>query len=92
MYFVEASAPSDGLLLLVDRGNVLAHALGADLHVAHRVVAIGLGIALPHLDGMGHQLAHGRLEVVVADDATGDAGRAGADRALVDNENVLARA
>src|SRR5712692_2075043 len=41
---------------------------------------------------MRHQLAHRGLEVVVADDAAGDAGRAGSDIALVDDEDVLAAA
>ena len=54
------------------------------------MIAEGFRVALPHLDGVGHQLAHGRLEVIVADDATRDARGAGADRALVDDDNVFA--
>ena len=75
----EGGRIADGLLLLVDGGNALAHDLGADLHVADRVIVIGLGIALPDGDRMRHQLAHRRLEVVVADDAAGDARGAGRD-------------
>jgi hypothetical protein len=41
---------------------------------------------------MRHQFAHGRLIVVVADHAAGDAGGTRRDRRLVDNEYVLARA
>ena len=83
---------ADRLLLLVDRGDVVAHAFGADLHVAHGMIGVGLGVALPHLDGVGHQLAHGRLEIIVADDAAGDARGACRDRRLVDHEDVGARA
>src|SRR3546814_17499946 len=39
-----------------------------------------------------HGLAHGRLEVVVAHDAAGDAAGPGGDAALVDDEDVLAAA
>ena len=65
---------ADRLLLLVDRADLLVHAFGADLHVADRVVAQGLGMLLPDLDAVRHQLAHRRLIVVVADDTAGDAG------------------
>ena len=56
------------------------------------MIAVGLGIALPHVDRVGHQLAHGGLEVIVADDAAGDARGAGRDRGLVHHQNVGARA
>ena len=69
---------SDRLLLLVDRGHVVTHLGVGDLEVADGVVLERLGVRLPHLDGVGHELAHGRLEVVVADHAAGDAGRSGA--------------
>jgi hypothetical protein len=39
-----------------------------------------------------HELAHRRLEVVVADDTAGDAGRPGAHAALVEDDDVLATA
>jgi hypothetical protein len=68
------------------------HDLRADLHVADRVIGIGLGIAFPDLDRMRHQLAHGRLKVVVADHPAGDAGRSGSDCGLVDHQHVTARA
>ena len=38
---------ADRLLLLVDAGDTLMHHFRADLHVADRVIAEGLGIALP---------------------------------------------
>ena len=61
------------------------HAFRADLHVADGMIGVGLGVALPHLDGMGHQLAHGGLEIIVADDAAGDAGSTAGDRRFVDD-------
>ena len=79
---------ADRPLLLGDLGDIGMHALGADLHVAYGMVVIGLGIALPGLHAGRHQLAHRRLEVVVADDAAGDAGGAGRDVALVHNRDV----
>ena len=78
---------ADRLLLLVDRADLRVHHLGADLHVADGVVAVGLGIALPDRYRMRHQLAHRRLVVVVADDAAGDAGRARADAGLVEHHD-----
>src|SRR3546814_7790838 len=66
--------------------------LRTDLHVADGMIAKGLGVALPHRHGVGHELAHGRLEVVVAHDAAGDAAGPGGDAALVDDEDVLAAA
>ena len=41
---------------------------------------------------MRHQLAHRRLEVVVADHPAGDAGSAGGDAGLVEHEDVCAAA
>ena len=69
----------DSLLLLIDRAHVLAHRLAADLHIAHRVVAVGLSIAFPNPDRVRHQFAHSRLVVVVADNTAGDTGRTRAD-------------
>ena len=90
--FDEHGLVADRLLLLVDRADLRAHAFGADLHVADGVIAVGLGVALPDIDPMRHQLAHRRLVVVVAHDAARDARRAGADRRLVDDEDIRARA
>ena len=56
------------------------------------MIGVGLGVALPHLDRMGHQLAHGGLEIIVAHHAAGDARGAGRDRRLVDDDDVGARA
>ena len=88
----EGRLVADRLLLLVDRGDALVHHLRADLHVADRMVGIGLRVALPHADGMRHQLAHRGLEVVVADDAAGDAGGAGADPPLSSTTMSASRA
>ena len=38
---------------------------------------------------MGHELAHGGLEVVVADDPAGDARGTGPDAALIQDQDVL---
>ena len=76
------------LLLGMDGCHVLAHRLAADLHVAHRVIAVGLWVALPDIDRVRHQLAHGRLEVVVANHATGDTRCAGADARFLQNNDV----
>src|SRR5262245_13543299 len=81
---------ADLLLLLVDAGDVLMHHLGADLHVADRVIAEGLRIAFPDRHAMRHQAAHRRLEVVVAHHAASDTRRARADAALVHHQYVLA--
>ena len=81
---------ADRLLLLVDRADLRVHHLGADLHVADRVIAVRLGIALPDRDRVRHQLAHRRLVVVVADDATRDARRTGADACLVEHDDPRA--
>ena len=83
---------ADVLLLAGDRGDVLVHHLGADLHVADRVVAEGGRVALPYRDAVRHQAAHRRLEVVVADDAAGDARGTGGDRRLVEHQDVPAAA
>src|SRR5262249_53007690 len=72
--------------------DVLVHRRRGDLQVADRVVGERLRVRLPHADRVRHELAHGRLEVVVADDAAGDAGRAGAHPPLVEDEDVLAAA
>ena len=87
--FDEGRGVADLALLPGDRGHVRVHHLRAELHVAHRVVAERLGVALPDLDAEGHQLTHGRLEVVVADHAAGDAGGAGADPGLVQHDDAL---
>jgi hypothetical protein len=83
---------ADLLLLLVDAGDVLVHHLGADLHVADRMIGEGFRIAFPDRDAVRHQAAHGGLEVVVAYHPAGDAGGAGRDPGLVDDQDVLAAA
>src|SRR5262249_4919868 len=70
--------------------DVGVHRLRGDLQVADGVVGERLRVRLPDADRVRHEFAHGRLEVVVADDAAGDAGRAGAHPPLVEDEDVLA--
>ena len=76
------------LLLGMDGCHVLVHRLAADLHVAHRVITVGLSVALPNIHRVRHQLAHGRLKVVVANHATGDTRCAGADTRFLQNNDV----
>nr|ABZ09842.1 hypothetical protein ALOHA_HF4000APKG8L7ctg1g17 [uncultured marine microorganism HF4000_APKG8L7] len=90
--FDEGGVVADRGLLRRDGGDVFVHGLGADLHVAHGMVAVSFGILLPDRDTIGHQLAHGGLEVIVADHTAGDARGAGGDRGLVDDQDVGAAA
>ena len=64
---------TDILLLFGNGRDVLTHDLRADLHVTDRMVTVGFGITLPNLYAMRHELAHGRLVIVVAHNATGNA-------------------
>ena len=80
-------------LLALERGGEIRLLDGrAERDVADGVVGVRLGIRLPHLDAGLHQLAHRGLEVVVADDAACDSGRAGTGVRLVEDEHVPARA
>ena len=81
---------ADRFLLLVDRRDLRVHDIRADLHVADRMIAVGLGVALPDRHAMRHQLAHRRLIVVVADDAARDPGGARADVGLVEHDDARA--
>ena len=54
--FDEHRGIADRLLLLVDRADLLVHHLRADLHVADRVVAVGLADRFPRPRRMRHQL------------------------------------
>ena len=83
---------ADPLVALVDRAQVALLRLRAESDVAHAVVVVCGGVRLPHLDARLHELAHRRLEVVVADDAAGDAGGTGAGSRLVEDDDVGARA
>ena len=65
---------------------------GPERDVADRVVRVRRRVRLPHLDAGLHELAHRRLEVVVADDAAGDPGRARAGMRLVQHDDVRPRA
>src|SRR5919109_1299593 len=88
----EARALADPLLPLEGLGEVGLLHRGAEGHVADGVVRVGLRIRLPDLDAGLHQLAHRRLEIVVPDDAAGDAGGARAGLRLLDDDDVLAAA
>jgi len=66
------------------------HYLRADLHVSYRMVAIRLSVAFPDLDGVGHQLSHGGLKVVVPDHAAGDAGGPRRDASLINYQDISA--
>ena len=79
---------ADRLLLGVDLDDVVVHRLGPELDVPDTVVGERVGVGLPERHGVRHQPAHGGLEVVVADDPAGDAGGAGPDVVLVDDDDV----
>jgi hypothetical protein len=80
---------ADRLLFGEDLRDVLVHLFGRDLHIADRVVSEGFGVGFPHGHRVRHELAHRRLEVVVADDTAGDAGGASTDAGLVEDEDVF---
>ena len=80
------------MLALVDLLEVRLLDRGPERHVADRVVVVRRRIGLPHLDARLHELAHRGLEVVVADDAAGDARRAGAGLGLLEDDDVPAGA
>jgi hypothetical protein len=81
---------ADPLLALGDRGEVRLLVAVAEGDVTGAVVVERLRVRLPDLDACFHQLGHGGLEVVVADDAAGDAGSTRGDRRLVDHQHLLA--
>ena len=89
---VEVGAVADPLMALVDGREVALLHLRPERDVADAVVVVRLGVGLPDLDARLHQLAHRGLEVVVADDAAGDAGRARARGRLLEHDDVRARA
>ena len=76
------------LLLSMDCRHIFTHGFAADLHVPHRVVAVGLGVALPNVHGVGHEFAHGGLKVVITNDSAGNARGAGANTGFVENDDV----
>ena len=88
----ERRVVADLLLALVDGSEIGLLHLRPDRHVADRVVRVGGRIRLPDLDAGLHELLHGGLEVVVAHDAAGDAGRAGARVRLLEDHDVGTRA
>ena len=81
---------ADALLALVHGAEVGLLVAVAERDVARAVVGEGLRIGLPDLDARGHQVLHGRLEVVVANHAAGDPRCPGGHARLVDHQDVLA--
>ncbi len=79
---------AEALVPLEDLLQVGLLVLRTERDVPARVVTQGLGVLLPDLHAGGHQLAHRGLEVVVAHDAAGDAGRPRGHPGLVDHEHV----
>ena len=88
----QLGAVADPLLALVGLRQVGLLHRRAERDVADRVVRVRRGIGLPDLDARLHQLAHRGLEVVVADDAAGDAGRTRSRVRLVEDDDVRSRA
>ena len=56
--FNEVRFIANRTLLLEDRIDLFVHHLRTDLHIADRVIAVGLRVAFPDIDGMRHQRAH----------------------------------
>ena len=54
------------------------------------MVGEALRIGFPNIHTVRHQFTHGRLEIVIADHAAGDAAGAGGDGGLVEHQNVRA--
>ena len=81
---------ADPAVALVDLDEVRLLRGRAERDVARAVVVQRLRVGLPDVDARGHQLRHRRLEVVVADHAAGDPGRAGGHAGLVHDEHLLA--
>ncbi len=88
----ETRAVADPLLTLVGRDEIRFLARRAERHVADGVVGVRGRVGFPDLDAGLHELAHRGLEVVVADDAAGDARRSRARLRLVEHDDVRARA
>ena len=88
----QLGAVPDALLPLVHRDQVALLHLRPERDVADGVVVVGGRVRLPDLDARLHQLAHRRLEVVVAHDAAGNAGRARTGMRLVEHDDVRAGA
>ena len=89
---VELRAVADPLVALEDLLEVALLHLRPERDVADAVVVVGLGVRLPDLDAGLHQLAHGGLEVVVADDPAGDPRRARSRCRLLEHDHVGSRA
>ena len=88
----DVGAVADLRLALLDRDAVLGLHLGHRRDVADRVVAEAGRVGLEELDRDADHLCHWRREVEVADHAAGDSRRAGADVALLEDDDVVAGA
>ena len=73
---------------LVHRSNLFVQGLRTEEQSADGVIAVCCRIALPDLDAVLHQLAHGWLEIVVAHNAACDSRGARPNSAFVNDEDV----
>ena len=85
----ESRVITNGLLLLINAGDVFMHRFTANLHIADGMIAVGIGVAFPYFHGVGHELPHGGLVVVVSYYPTGDSCGAGTDTRFIHDQNVL---
>src|SRR5210317_2591008 len=79
---------ADCLLLTANRSDIFMHAFAADLHIADRMVTVGLWITFPRVYAMRHQLTHCRLKIVIANETTGDARRSRRDARFVEYDDI----
>ena len=87
---VQLGGVADPLLAFEHLDEIALLCRRPERQVTRPVVVQGVGRQFPDLDARRHELAHRRLEVVVAHDAAGDAGGTRADAGLVDDKDLLA--
>ena len=76
------------LVLLADRDQILDLGRGYGGEVADLSEPIAAGVRLEHLNRLPDQIGDRRRAVVVAHDPAGDAGGAGADPVLLEDQHV----
>ena len=79
---------ADCTLFFIDACNLLLHDCRANLHVTHRVVAVGFSIGIPHGHAVRHEFTHGRLVIIVTNNTASDAGGARADGTFFHHNDV----